>query len=376
MHRPTLLLLLPAFALAPLTSSAQGTLANQGFGYPFGQLSTRALSNGGAMVEFDPRSPWNPAALGATGRLIVLQYEPEYRRIEGAGVDESQRFIRFPLIAGVLPIGSRFALGFSTSTLLDRTGQSVEQRTEIIAGEPVTFDEIVRNDGAINDLRFGTAYGISDRLRVGLAAHAITGEYRQLLSRSFETPGFDSLGFESRASFSGLAFSGGVMWQVVPGINLGASGRLGQEIEAFVNDTARSTADVPDRVSVGLGVERISGVALAAHAAWEGWSSLDGLGSDQVHVHDSREYGLGAEVAGPTLFGATIPLRVGVRWRGLPFSADGDQVDETAIAGGIALPLLGGLSLLELGVQHARRSSALPFRERSLLVSFAMTIRP
>ena len=374
MRRSTLLLL--ALLLAPVPALAQGTFANQGFGYSFGQLSTRALSTGGAVVEFDPRSAWNPAALGATGRLLTIQYEPEYRSITGEDVDEAQRFIRFPLITGILPIGSRFAIGVTASTLLDRTGQSIEDRTEIVAGEPVTFEEIVQNDGAINDLRFGTSYRIAEGLRIGAAVHAITGEYRQLLSRRFETPGFDSLGIESRTSFSGLAFSGGVMWQVVEGISLGASGRLGQKIDAFVNDTLRATADVPDRVSVGVGFERLTGVALAAHASWEGWSSFGDLGSDQVNAHDVREYGVGVELAGPTVLGASIPLRFGVRWRGLPFSADGQQVDETSIGGGIAIPLLNGLSMVELGVQHSRRSSDLPFRERSLILSFGMTIRP
>ncbi len=374
MLRPTLVLL--ALAIAPFPLVAQGTFANQGFGYPFGQLSTRALSTGGAVVEFDARSPRNPAAIGGSGRILFLQYEPEYRRITGEGVEVAQRFIRYPLIGGVLPIGSRLAIGFTTSTLLDRTGQSIEERTEIIAGEPVTYEEIVRSDGAMNDLRFAASYAITPSLDVGAALHAITGEHRQLLSRRFETPGFDSLGFRTRASFSGLAFSGGLWWRPARGVTVAGSGRLGREIEAFIDDTARATAEVPHRVGIGIGIDRISGLSLAANAAWEGWSSFDGLGSDQVNSHDVREYGVGAEIAGPTLFGTMIPLRVGARWRGLPFSPDGDQVMETSIGGGIAIPLLAGLSAIELGVQHSRRSNDLPFRERSLLFSFAMTISP
>ena len=371
-----------AFALAlvaalPAALHAQGTLASQGFGYPFGQLSTRALSTGGGMGEFDPYSALNPAAVAASSRRALhLQYEPEYRRITADDdVSDSQRFVRFPLASGIIPIGPRFSLGFSASTLLDRTGQSADTRTEIVGGEEITFEETTRSNGAINDLRLVAAYDIGSSIRVGLGAHAITGEFRQFLGRTFETPGYDSLSVSSRASFSGLAFSGGLMWQAARGIAVAGSGRFGSRIRAFVNDTSRTTADVPHRLGVGIGVERISGVALSAHYAWEGWSSLDGLGSDAVNVHDTQSYGLGAEIAGPSVFGTELPLRIGYRWRELPFSPDAEQVSETALAGGIGIPLLGGLSALDVGLQRATRSTG-PYRERSLILSIGVTVHP
>ena len=372
--RPLLALALLALPFA--AARAQGTLASQGFGYPFGQLSTRALSTGGGMGEFDPYSALNPATVSATGRRALhLQYEPEYRRITADDVSDAQRFVRFPLASGIIPVGSRFALGFSVSTLLDRTGQSSDTRTEIIGGDEVTFEETTRSNGAINDLRLVAAYDLGANVRIGLGAHAITGEFRQFLGRTFVTPGYDSLSVSSRASFSGLAFSGGVMWQPARGIALAGSGRWGSGIEAFVNDTARSEADVPHRVGIGIGVERISGVALSAHAAWEGWSSLDGLGSDAVNVHDTRSYGVGAELAGPSIFGAELPLRIGWRWRELPFSPAAEQVSESALAGGIGIPMLGGFSALDIGIQRATRSSG-PYRERSLILSIGVTVHP
>ena len=42
---------------------AQGALSVQGFGYPGGELSTRALATGGSLADFDANSPINPAAL-------------------------------------------------------------------------------------------------------------------------------------------------------------------------------------------------------------------------------------------------------------------------------------------------------------------------
>ena len=374
MLRSTLVLLV--LALPAAAAHAQGTLASQGFGYPFGQMSTRALATGGGMGEFDPYSALNPATVAAAGRRALhLQYEPEFRRITAEDVSDAQRFVRFPLASGIIPVGERFALGFSASTLLDRTGQSSDTRTEIVGGEEVTFEETTRSNGAINDLRLVAAYDLGANVRVGLGVHAITGEFRQFLGRTFETPGFDSLSVSSRASFSGLAFSGGFMWQAARGISLAGSGRWGSGIEAFVNDTARTEAEVPHRIGIGIGIERLSGVALSAHAAWEGWSSFEGLGSDAVNVHDTQSYGAGAEIAGPSIFGTALPLRVGYRWRELPFSPDAEQVTESAIAGGIGIPLLGGFSALDIGVQRATRSSG-PYRERSLLLSVGVTVHP
>lgn len=373
---PRSLLVLLLLALAPVAAAAQGTLASQGFGYPFGQISTRALGVGGGIGEFDPASMLNPAAIASAGRRSLhLQYEPEFRRVEGEGISDAQRFIRFPLLSAAIPVGSRVTLGIGASTFLDRTGQSADTRTEVIGGEEVTYSEVVRSNGAINDLRFATAYDAGANVRIGVGVHALTGEFRQFLGRTYETPGFDSLAVASRLSFSGLALSGGVMWQPLRGITVAGSGRYGREIRAYVNDSARTRADVPHRVGVGIGIERMSGVALAARFAWEGWSSLDGLGTERVNVHDTREAGVGAEVAGPRIRGTVLPLRVGYRWRELPFSPAAEQVTESAFSGGIGIPLLGGFSLLDVGIQRAVRSSG-PFDERSLLLSLSLTVRP
>ena len=55
--------------------AAQGALSLQGFGYPIGQLSTRAAGTAGALGETDAGSPLNPAALLSAGRTI-LSFQP------------------------------------------------------------------------------------------------------------------------------------------------------------------------------------------------------------------------------------------------------------------------------------------------------------
>jgi hypothetical protein len=71
-----------ASMLVASSAFAQGTLSTQGFGYPPGQLSTRALGTGGGLTEFDFDTPVNPAAIGLSGEpRLYLQYEPEFRKL-------------------------------------------------------------------------------------------------------------------------------------------------------------------------------------------------------------------------------------------------------------------------------------------------------
>ena len=91
-------------ALMPYASraGAQGSLSGLGFGYPTGQLSTRAIGIGGSSGELDPVTPRNPAALSSWGRSgLHLQYDPEYKRVSAAGGIDRTLEARFPLIAPV-----------------------------------------------------------------------------------------------------------------------------------------------------------------------------------------------------------------------------------------------------------------------------------
>ena len=54
------LLIAALAASSPFGAGAQGALSLQGFGYPPGQLSARALATGGGIAEFDALSPVIP----------------------------------------------------------------------------------------------------------------------------------------------------------------------------------------------------------------------------------------------------------------------------------------------------------------------------
>jgi hypothetical protein len=115
--------LVGAAAAAPARAAAQSSLGVQGFGYPSGQLSTRASGTGGALAEFDPVSPVNPSALLEFGRTFAaFQYDPEFRQLTAGSATQRNTIARFPVVAVGGPFARRRGMfGVSASTFLDRT---------------------------------------------------------------------------------------------------------------------------------------------------------------------------------------------------------------------------------------------------------------
>src|SRR3954470_11174894 len=142
-------LALSVFAMAEVVN-AQGTLSTQGFGYPPGALSTRARATGGGMTEFDPDSPVNPAAIATSSDpRLFLQYEPEFRTITNGASTSKATTARFPVVAGSVPLGSKGSVGFSASTLLDRSSSTKFVHDEEIAGTLTTITETTTALGSI-----------------------------------------------------------------------------------------------------------------------------------------------------------------------------------------------------------------------------------
>src|SRR6185503_20945610 len=131
---------------------AQAALSTQGFGFPTGQLSSRAWGTGGAIAEIDPLSPVNPATLSMIGsRLVNFQIEPEYRSVTSSGGIDRTTTARYPDVFGAIPIKS-WVLSLGSSTLLDRTSTTVFPATQPInSGERVETTNRERVDGAMDD---------------------------------------------------------------------------------------------------------------------------------------------------------------------------------------------------------------------------------
>lgn len=366
------LILTPAAALR-----AQGTVSGQGFGYPPGQLSTRALGTAGSIGEFDPVSPLNPAALAASGRtLFSVQSDPEYRKVSIGGLSSSTNVVRFPLVAAALRVSSRAYVGIAASTFLDRTWQTESQSTTTIGGEQIATRDHFESSGSIADVRLGGAWLFSPRLRVGLAGHVYTGENRLVTARTFgDTLRFGPLSDSSSLGYRGIAASAGVEWTPMKGFAVAGSMRQGGTMKTVRGDTTITTARVPNRYGAGIRFDAIPGSIFAAGVEYIGWSKMRPLGTAELSTFNALDYSAGAEVGGPKLGGRPMPIRVGLRHRTLPFGVNGNEVKETSFSGGFGLVLARGLAGMDFAAQHANRTGG-PAKEAAWTFSVGLSVRP
>jgi hypothetical protein len=365
------------------SAGAQGTLSTQGFGYPPGEFSSRALATGGGLAQLDPQSVLNPAAVSTAGDpLLFLQYDPEFRRITSGGVTERTRTARFPLVVASVPVWGKATLAASVSTLLDRSWQTERTSEQLIAGDPATVTERVRSIGAINDIRLAAGWAPNSFLQIGIGGHVFTGQNRLFFDQSFP----DSLHFvpvsqTSSLEYTGLAISGGVILHPSSVVALALSGRKGGELKARSGDTIVSTANIPNRFGAAIAYGGISGANLSVQVDRELWSSINGLGSDEARAVDAWDFGGGVEATGPRLLERVVLLRLGARYRTLPFIAAGSEVRELSFAGGFGMQFSRNRAAFDVTLQHSSRTPASSsvlddIKERAYTLSFGLRVRP
>ena len=368
-----------ALSVAATTSAAQGALSTQGFGFPPGQLSTRALGTGGGISEFDADTPINPATVGLSGEpRLFFQYEPEFRKLTNGGATSNTMTARFPVVSAVIPLGSRASVGFSASTLLDRSSATSITRDIDVAGTLSTVTELTQSIGAINDLRLAAGYAPSQKFQLGLGIHAYTGQNRVFFTQSFpDSLKFSTITQVTTLGFRGYAGSAGVLIRPSRNIGFALSGRKGFSIEARNADSAVSEADVPDRYGFGVAYEGIPGSSISAHVSRDMWSSLNTLSS--AEATDTWEGGMGIESLGPRIMNRQTVLRIGGRYRTLPFLAAGSEVTELSFAAGLGAQFFRNRATFDFALERAGRKakeSDVGATERSYILSFGLRVRP
>lgn len=370
-----------ALAVIPADAVAQGALSTQGFGYPTGQLSARARGTGGGLGEFDPESPLNPAAMGTSSDpRMFLQYEPEFRKLSNAGNVSNTVTPRFGLAALSVPIRGRGSVGFSVSSFLDRSSSTSLTHDEVIAGQTVPITETTRILGAINDVRAAFGYAFSQKVQVGVAGHVYTGQNRVFFTQAFpDTLKFSSITQVSTLGFTGYAASAGILARPSRVLGFALSARKGGKLDAKAGDSVVSSADVPDRFGAAISYEGIPGSSLSLHVARDLWSNMNGLGSSAATAVDAWEAGGGLEALGPRIAARQTVLRLGARYRTLPYLAAGSEVNELSVGGGIGAQFFRNRATFDMSVERASRKpdqSSVDASERAYIFSFGLRVRP
>jgi hypothetical protein len=365
----------PLFVQTPL--AAQGALSTQGFGYPLGQLSTRALGTGGALGEIDPRSPLNPAALTLGPGQIFAQYDPELRNVRGPSGRSRTTTARFPNFGANLPLGQKWILGFSASTLLDRSWSTQAVRDQSVGDETVTLTETLKSEGGITDLRFAIGYAFTSKFRVGIAGHQYTGTNRINLLQQFpDSLAYGNVSQTTSLNYEGNAFSAGVVLDVLPSIRVALSGRRGGNIELSANDTMLTEGKIPDHYAASVSFDGIPGTIIAARYAQDKWSSLTSLSTAGATAIDATEMNAGIETTAMRAGDRSIILRVGGRWRKLPFLANSQEVRETSYGGGLGIPFARNRASIDFAVLRNTRSGVSNIKESAYNFSFGLRIQP
>ena len=362
---------------------AQGTLSTQGFGFPPGQFSSRVLGSGGGLAEFDFDTPINPAAIALSGEpRLYLQYEPEIRKLSNGSAASNTTTSRFPLISVLVPAGTHTTFGLSVSTFLDRSSATKITRTLDVVGASAQITETSRVLGSINDIRLAVGYAPNQKFQAGIGGHVFTGQNKDFFSQTFpDTLKFTPITQSSTLSFTGYGVSAGVLLRPSRILGIGLSGLKGAKLSSRAGDTLVTQANIPDRISAGVSYEGIPGSSISAHVAHVSWSKMNGLagrfGSAAANAWDS---GLGVEAIGPRIADRQTILRLGARYRTLPFLAANEKVKELSFAAGLGAQFFRNRAAFDMTLQRAMRSSDASslsgIKERSYIFSFGLRVRP
>jgi hypothetical protein len=365
----------------PSLTQAQGTLSALGFGYPAGQISSRALATGGAIAEFDQLSATNPAAVSAFGSsALYFQAEPEYRSLKNGTTSENAMIARHPLVVLAIPITPTFMAGVSVTNLLDRSFETNVRGVQHVGDSTLATTNIFKSDGAIADVRLALSWGPRDWLRLGVAAHAITGDNRLRNSQTFDDSArFAPLIDTSTVTYVGTAASAG--FELFAGKIAGIAGsyRKGGTMTVKHGSETIGRANVPDRVSFSAAFLGIRGTSLAARTSKESWSRMAGLGSPGLPITDGWDTSVGADVLGPHLGSHYLQIRAGGRWRTLPFGLATSEIKEKSTSFGLGTLMARGRVGLDLTGIHASRtpvSSTIGLSETAWTMSVGLTVRP
>jgi hypothetical protein len=372
----TLIVAALALVLIGSRGDAQGALSTQGLGYPTGQMSARAEATGGALADFDALSLVSPAAIAGVGAsALFFQYSPEFRRVTAGSATANTTTARFPLVAGILPLGQVWTLGLSSSTFLDRSSETSLVRRELVGADSVNETELLKTLGAINDVRVALAWAGTPKLRIGGGVHVFSGSNRVTLSQLFpDSAKYISTVQSAVLSFSGFAASAGIEFHPSRVIGFAIAGRKGGDLTAYSSDTTIGRGRLPDHYSASVSYDGITGANISARVAHDNWSSLSSIATN-VRGFDSWDYSVGGEASGPRVMQRIVAMRVGARVRTLPFGFNGQKVSETSFMGGLGVPLARDRAAFDFAVQHASRSAS-GVKERGLIFSFGLRVSP
>jgi len=380
---PALLVAVLACAGASRAAAQDSVFGIRGLGLLDRSVSAKSSALGGGFVLFDPAAAVNPASLAgwhATAGWAVGA--GSFRSFDYGTGTSSLSATRFPVVGFAGSIGSKMVVALTASDYLDRNWSVQQTDTVSPRGTPVVANDNTQSAGGVTDLRLAMAYRLPN-ITLGFGAHILTGSTNTSVSRQFPNDSaFVPFTQTQTTDYAGVGLSFGALVSPLPGLVTGASVRLNGRLRASTTDTA---TDIPMPVEVNAGFydQPVAGVSVAGTVGWANWSrAADALAAaGQARSRDVWTVGVGVEVNVLRLGRRQLPLRVGYRWRQLPFPIGGDSVapgpalSEHAITGGLGFDTAGGRATVDLGLDVGSRVAG-SLSESFTTLYVGLTIRP
>ena len=349
-----------AVLAVPSGAAADSVFGIRGLGLLGRPLSGRAAATGGAFSLFDAASSLNPSSLaqwlGPAGWGIGAASS---RRFSIGSTSATLGSTRFPLFGFAVPAGQRLVIGVSVSEYLDRTWSVSTTHDSTLRGSTDTLTDLATSTGGVTDLRLGAAYRINPSFVVGLGIHTLAGSTRLSIVRSFSDSSFLAFKDVATTDFSGVGVSLGAQGRLSDHFAVAGAVRLNSRLTAQADNGATARIAMPAEFSGGVMFAPVRGFGFAATVGYQTWAraAADLVAAGQDRSRNVWNVALGSEIDAFTFLGQRVPLRIGYRWRQLPFLVAGAALSEHAFSGGLGITLAGGRATLDAGVDVGSRTA-------------------
>lgn len=359
-------LLIAAVAL-PAVGEAQSLFSSRGLGLLVQPTDARARGMGGVGIgvegaDLNWLNPADVVGIPAPGFKLAYQHDAfsaSYGTRESDGATA-----RFPLILGAFPLGSRGAVMFGAAGFLDQNWAIEEVDTLLIGDDTVAIRDRFTSEGGVTQLRAGAGYRLIDQLVLGAALEYYLGGVSRTGGRIF--PGAANPGCcRAEWTYSGVGATVGLEWRPTEAVTFGSSVSFGGALRAEAQDSVGSDASyqIPTRINAGASGRIAENLLLGLSAEWGEWSTLDDTLQEVGGARDALSLHGGLEWDGARFWGRDLPIRLGARRTGLPFSwgepgAPAEFADESALTAGLGLLLANGAVRADLATERGRRGGS------------------
>jgi hypothetical protein len=383
MRARTLVLTLVLAAAWSGRAQAQGSVFGlRGLGWLGRPVSARTAGTGGALDLLDPEMSANPAAL-ARFRSVAgwSTAAPTSRTFTGPSGSADLATVRFPLFGFAAVLPTRTVIGVSISDYLDRTWTITRQDTiQNLRGQKEAFTDAGRSIGGISDMSLGAGYRLTNEFMIGAGFHYYLGSSRLTTQRLFDTTTsgvlYSQLIEESVTDYRGFGAAVGLI-ATVGKLDFAASGRLNGRLRSENTSGIVATTQLPSQFAVSARLATVPGVFISGAAEYSGWgaANADLVAANKDGSRNVWALAGGMEVLNSSIFGLRTPIRLGYRYRQLPFLSLGQGIDESAFSGGFGLSFARDRTTLDLAIEHGSRSTGAE-KETFSTLFVGLTVRP